>query len=95
MKVAFCKSVDVESEVNIDVDDITTALQESLNDAELTRRHAGESPRFKTLTVWRFVSSVYQCLKGVTDEMIESIPENNRKIIADAIREQADRYHNP
>lgn len=90
--VDICKSVEVETEVNVDVDDITAALAESLD--SVTERYAekNEQDTAKARELMGFINSVAQCLKAVTDEMIADTRYSNRDLIANALREQAQRW---
>jgi len=93
LKVPFSKSVDVESEVSIDVEDITNALTELLSDAGNKVASGYANDRSKAFAVGGFVSGVHQCLAAVTDEMIDCMGGSGRKVIADALRKQAARFY--
>lgn len=83
MKVEFCKSIDIESEVNITVEDITEALRESLGEAKDSDR--------EHLTL-RFLSDTVSCLRAVDDRMIGRLTPKQCQLIANALREQVTRY---
>jgi hypothetical protein len=91
MKVQFCKTVEVESEVHITSEDITEALQEMLRDAE-QRMNPGTTERQKAFAVQQFVSSIHSCLAAVTSEMIAQIKPQHRELISNALLGQADRF---
>lgn len=93
MKIEFCQSVDVEGKVDVSTEDITSALDELLGDAVQVVDSDRASARSKGIVVGGFVSAVYQCLEGVTDKMIESMSGNTRKVVADALRRQANRFY--
>jgi len=93
MKVEFCKSIDVEAEVSIDINDITSALTEHVEHAQKAVEFKGNSERGRSFAVQQFVTEVYQCLAATNDEMIEAIQGSGRKVIADALRKQANRFY--
>lgn len=92
MKIEFCKTVEVESVIDIGVDDITSALYDSLASAVEAAGHEASSDDCKVRRLLHFINSAYQCLSSVTVDMIDLLPESPRKIIAQRFREQADRY---
>jgi hypothetical protein len=94
MKVAFCKSIDVESEVSIDTEDITNALSEQIQEAEERAGNESLNQRQRSFPLGQFLSSVVHCLSAVTDEMIKAMTPENRRMIANALQKQVDRWNN-
>ncbi len=92
MRVEFCKSIEVEAEVQISVDEITQALAEECGEALATSASKHETDRSKVFTATRFISDVLQCLGAVSAPMIEGIREPHRALIAYHLRKQAARY---
>jgi hypothetical protein len=91
VKVEFCKTVEVESEVEIDTDDIVRAVEDLYNNCVAVMD--GETTiRQKSFAVGQFVTAVYQCLQGVPDRMILQLKPSQREIIANALLAQADRF---
>ena len=93
MKVQFCKSVDVEGEVEVSVEDITNALDDALIDAAETQGSDIANDRTKRFLVHKFIGDVHKCLRGTTDAMISKCDDDTREMIAKRLREQADRWH--
>jgi hypothetical protein len=87
VKVEYSKTVEIEGEVHVTVEDIRAALRESLSVATgepgvpLSRRE-----------ICKFASHVYECLSAVTDEMIAAVQPTNRTVIADALEKEAARW---
>jgi hypothetical protein len=88
VKIPFCKTVDVESEVTIDIDDITSALNDALVDAQ----RATGNERQRVFPVLQLLNAVHECLTAITDEMIADTKPAARLTIASALRKLATRY---
>lgn len=84
MRVQIFKSVDIDAEVSVSVEDITAALVDALEEAKTKEksRHV----------VNLFINSVWQCLSAMTDEMIDRMKPEHRKLVAESLTEQAGRF---
>jgi hypothetical protein len=90
VKVPFCKTVDVQSEVTIDIDDITSALNDALGvTVDGTTTAYDHKARRRVFPV---LNAVHQCLTAITDEMIADTKPAARLTIASALRKLATRY---
>jgi len=90
MKIPFTKNIEVESEVDIDIDDITNALQEQI--VECNRAMQYEGNRGRIFAVSQAASFIIKMLRAITDAMIETIPQSTRNIVAEALRNQSVRW---
>ena len=81
-------SVDVETEVDVSVDVITTALVERVEQL----RRLQEIDRPVDYAVKVLLNACHQCLKAVTDEMIAEMGSDNRTTVYNTFQAQADRY---
>ena len=92
--VSICKSIDVETDVNVDVDEITCALRERLQSVEEQFQNDNEYVRDagRTREILGFMNSTGQCLQAVTDKMIASLEPKHRKILFDALVVQTNRW---
>lgn len=92
--VSICKSIDVETDVNVDVDEITCALRERLQSVEERFQNDNEYVKDagRTREILGFMNSTWQCLQAVTDKMIASLEPKHRKILFDALVLQASRW---
>ncbi len=88
MKVAFSKSIEVESEVTIDIEDITSALQDLAIDV---MRDVG-SDRHVEFAVRGLLVASMQCLQAVTDEMVARLSPDMRGKVVSALQKQLERY---
>jgi hypothetical protein len=92
MKVSYYETVEVEGTATIDISDITTALLESLSDAERTRDNADSTPREKQFAMSSFVNALHQCMEAITDDMIQGSSEKLRKAFTESLRHHAERW---
>jgi hypothetical protein len=92
VKVSISESVHIETEVNVDIDDIASALQERLRSVAERFEENNEHDTAKNRELLGFMNSTYQCLKGVSDAMIASVTPSQRKILYDAFAAQAERW---
>ncbi len=88
MKVPVYTTVDIDTEVSVSVEDITAALNDALAEAREATREDGDG-RHAGFMVGQFVSAVYQCLEGLTDDMIKTITRAKRAMIAEKFVEMA------
>lgn len=87
MKVEYSKTVEIEGEVHVGVQDIRDALSESL--------YRASGYPFEPLSrtyICEFASHVHECLSAVTEKMIAEVQPTNRNVIADALEKQAARW---
>jgi len=93
MQVEFYKSVDIEGVVDVSVEDIANALSQQHDTAkDVCLCGDGATEQCKRHHVQRFVSAVWQCLAGVSDDMIERLSIADKKVINAGLQKQADRY---
>ena len=93
MKVEFFEEVEVSGEVDIDTGQIAQALQDALGKAKFASEESLlASDHEKAFTVQRFVTNAHQCLSAVSGEMIDSVNDINRNIIANALLDQVERW---
>lgn len=93
MKVEVYKSVDIETDVTIDTDDIREALLDALRCAEHSMNpDNAANERTKQFDVCQFVLAAWQCLSAVTDEMIATCTDKQREPISKRLHEQAQRW---
>jgi hypothetical protein len=88
MRVSLYANVDVETTVDVTIDQIAAALSEYVE--ELRRLEEVDRPvdhAVKTL-----IGACYSCLSAVTDDMIAEMTSDHRTLIREKIQEQADRY---
>ena len=82
MRVRIQKRVDVDTEVNVDLDDIREAIAESV---------AYATARPSAFSVCDLVKNCCQCLNALTDEQIRLCGPTN---IAASLRRLAERFEN-
>lgn len=95
MKVAISQSVQVDTEVNVTVEDITAAMQELIDESEQRQelfKSGAINDRQLSFAVGQVVNAAYRCLKAITDEWIALYPEKTRHSIATSLQEQVDRW---
>ncbi len=90
--IGICKSVDIETEVNVTVDDITAALHERLEEVDKRYDAVRVNDQGRRRELLGYVNSVYACLHAVTNQMIESAGESHRETIAKALQAEAKRW---
>ena len=90
--VSICKSIDIETDVSVDVDEITCALHERLQSVEERYKNEDQLDTGRIREILGFVNSTWQCLQAVTEKMIASTKPEQRKIIFDALTVQANRW---
>jgi hypothetical protein len=89
VKVEICKSVEIETEVTIDIDDITSAI----NDHVAECVGLSEQPqRFRIRAVLTLCNAWHQTLSAITDEMIAEVEPHNRKLVFDAMTKHIERW---
>ena len=88
MKVKVFETVDIDTEVSVDVNDIRAMLVELESDVDIHNMTAGGH----VCGLGELLNAAYSCLKSPTDEMIATLSKSNRENIAKLFREQADRY---
>ena len=92
MRIEFSETVEVNSHVHIGSDEIAAMLDEKLIDTIVCVTSDSPTDRTKAFMVGEFVSDIYSVLKGTTDEMINAVSDENKKLIAIGLQEQADRW---
>ena len=92
MNIKVFATVDFEKDVSISVEDITAALMEIEDETREMIEHPGATPRNKAFAIKQFVTAAWQCLSGVTDEMIILLSDEARNNVADALEKQASRF---
>jgi sugar-specific transcriptional regulator TrmB len=95
MRVAINQSVQIETEVTVTVDDITSAMQELIDEAERRKEEhkAGAmNDRQVSFGVSQVAAAARQCLRAITDDMIYLFPVETRLSMARSLQEQADRW---
>ena len=88
MRVEFCESVDVTGTAFIGVDDIASALRESLAEAS----NADESERWRESSLKSLVSSVHQVLSAIDRDMIATMDDEQRSMIFDGLSKEIQRW---
>ncbi len=91
MKVEICKSVEIETEVIVDIVDIATALHESLSQCE-SQFDPDRQDKHRTRGLLLLVSSIHECLSAVKPEMIDQLRIDQRLMIYDALKPLVERF---
>jgi hypothetical protein len=91
MKIEFCKSIEVESEVDITAKDIAIALEELFAEAGRTVEFSATDTR-RRFGVRQFVLGALRSLSAVSDEMIAALMPMQREMTAFELRKLADRF---
>lgn len=92
MQVEFCKSVDVESTVDVTVDDVTAMLHERMRHLEERYSEQNELDVARKRELLGFVNTVWQCFQAISNAMIADVEEKHRKTIADAFEKEVERW---
>ena len=88
MKIKFYKTIDIESEVHIGVDEIREALVDALA-ASKAKTHPGANDRQRECPVNQFVNALWTCLVAIDEEMLNQISPESREVIANALMRKA------
>lgn len=89
MKVRIYKSVDIDTEVDVDIDDITSAIGDYLQDCIRT---SDQPQRNRSRAVISLCNAIFQSMSAMIDEMIEQVEPKNRQAIYDALSKQIERF---
>ena len=81
--------------MNVNIEDIASALQESLRSVEERYDENNERDVAKNRELLGFMNSTWQCLQAVSDSMIASVKPEARKILSEAFEAQAKRWKVP
>jgi hypothetical protein len=92
MKVEFCKSIEVESEVDITAGDIAAALEELFVEAGRSMEFSATDTS-RRFGVRQFVVAALNSISAVSDEMIASLMPPQRELIAVELRKLAERFN--
>ena len=92
MQVEFAKSVEVESSVDITVDDVTNMLYERMRHLEERFSEQDELDTGRKRELLSYVNTVWQCFQAVSNSMIESVEKKHRTVIVDGFQKEIDRW---
>lgn len=83
MKVRTCKTIDLDVEVDVDLNDVITEFFERVDEA--------------TEDYWRGVVSALdwmtKIMASITDDTIKAMPESVKEILCERLMRQAGRYN--
>ena len=95
MQVEFAKSIDVESTVDLSIDDVTAMLYERMRHLEERFKEPNELDTGRKRELLGYVNTVWQCFQAITPQMIETVEEKNRHLIVDAFQKEIDKWKVP
>lgn len=94
MKVEFCETIEVEVQSHVTIG--PAEIAEALNELSSEVRSAADYPELndnsKKYWVKKVVNSACQSLEAIDASLIAVLSGESRKLIAQKLREQADRF---
>jgi hypothetical protein len=92
MQIEFAKCIDVESTVDVSIDDVTSMLYERMRHLEQRFSEPNELDTGRKREILGYVNTVWQCFQAITPEMIGHVEEKNRHLIVDAFQKELEKW---
>ena len=83
MRITKNVSTEVDVSVEVSLEDIRQALDDAIDES---KKNETKYP------VRMFCCGLYDCLRSVSDEMIERLPREERQLVVGAFEEELDRF---